>query len=421
MEQEIRTASGVSVYKYKNEASHGFFLSLFVRAGSMYESEENNGITHFLEHISIRNINKLMDGELYRELDRHGLEFNASTFSEMVQFYITGAPENFSFAADILCRLFSPVVLSAADIDAERRRIKAEIREADDKSSLLSFSNGIVHSGTSLARPITGTLGGVSKISARRLEEYRRSIFVRDNFFFYLTGSFTDENEKALISLIDSQSFPEGRANANVAPVCKSFGKRPQKVEVKNADFTMVRFCFDIDMKKVAVPVSDLIYDMLLSGYNSRLFIEMSENRGLFYDVSGAVERYRNIGQLYFTFELRERDLYGAIELVIELLSDFKKTLFGEQDCMKAGYVDNANMLLDDARELNFTMAYDNHIMNLSYPTISERIAAYKNVTPEDIRRGACEIFTPENLTLTLKGKKKKIDTKRIEEIIKKL
>ena len=85
---------------------------------------------------------------------------------------------------------------------------------------------------------------------------------------------------------------------------------------------------------------------------------------------------------------------------------------------MKTGYVDNAMMLLDDARDLNFTFAYDNHIMNLGYRDMNERILAYKNVTPKEIRAAACQIFTPKNLTLTVKGNKRKIDTEKLSRII---
>ena len=107
--------------------------------------------------------------------------------------------------------------------------------------------------------------------------------------------------------------------------------------------------------------------------------------------------------------------------MTVEILRDFKSRLYSDKELMKCAYVDNADMLYDDARELNFTMAYDNHIMKLSYPSLEDRKAAYARVTPEDIRRAACEIFTPKNLTVTLKGKKKRIDCEKIKQIISKL
>jgi predicted Zn-dependent peptidase len=388
----------------------------------MYESERDNGITHFLEHVAIRNINKLTGGELYSLLDKQGIEFNASTYSEMVQFYTSGATESFRTGADIITKVFSPIILDKSEIDTERKRIKAEIREADDKNSLLVFSNGIVHAGTSLSRSITGTLTGVDKITAKRLEEYRKSVFTKENVFFYVTGNYTDGDIEYLASLVEKYSLSESsEKHENIAPVSKNHFRRPSEAYVKNADFTSVRFTFDVDMKKVSTPETDLIYDMLLSGYGSRFFVEMSEERGLFYDLTGAVERYKNIGEFCFSYELRQKDLGDALKLTVEILNDFKKTLHAPDSLMKSGYVNNAYMLYDDARELNFTFAYDNHIMELGYPSLEERKRAYAEVTPEDIRRAACEIFKPENLTLTVKGNKKKIDTEEIKGIISSL
>ena len=418
-EEKIKTQNGVDIFYYKNPNIHGFYISLFLRAGSMYE--EISGITHFLEHAAIRNVGALMGGNLYSTLDRCGMDFNASTFSEMVQFYITGATTNFDRGADIISKLLSPIILTSADIRTERDRIKAEIREGDDRTSLSSFSYNIVYEGTSLARTITGTLGGVDKINRTRLEQYRRSVMTAENMFFYVTGNFTDENLRTLRENIEAYSLDHGEMQTNIAPVCTSFGKRDGKVHLKNADFTMLRFSFDMDMSRITVAESDLLYDMLLGGYNSRLFIEMSEKRGLFYDISGSSDRYGNIGTLVFSFEVRSGSVSDAVQTVVNILRDFKKNTPLPEEMMWADYVDNAGLLYDDPRELNFVFAYDNHIMNSGYKSIEERSAKYRAVTPERIREISDMIFRVENLTLTLKGNKKKIDLASIENIIKNL
>lgn len=419
MEERYLTDNGIEIFGYKNPHLHGFFISLFLRAGSMYESERDNGITHFFEHVSIRNVNKLMGGGLYSALDRNGVEFNASTYSEMVQFYVSGATDKFGFAAEVLSKLFSPIALDSGEIDLERRRIKAEIRESDDRNSLLSFSNRVVHSGTSLERSITGSLGTVSAINAKRLEEYRKRTFTKDNVFLYVTGNYSDSDIEGIRKLFSSVGeLPVGEAHNNVAPVSVSHFSRSNEVNIKSSDYTMVRFTFDIDMSKVSVPETDLIYDMLLSGYDSPFFIEMSEHRGLFYDLTGAVERYRNIGELYFSYEVKRQDLEKALSLTVELLNKFKKTVYPDGALMKCGYVDNAYMLYDDSRELNFTFAYDNHVMGLGYASLDERRRAYESVGGEDIKRAANEIFKRSNLTFTMKGDKKKTDSAAIEKIL---
>ncbi len=417
-EKRIIAKNGIPVFAYTNENSHSFFISAFLKSGSMYESERENGITHFLEHISIRNINKLMGGKLYPTLDRLGMEFNASTYGEMVQFYITGASENFKAGAEIISMILSPIVLDPSEIDAERARIKAEIREADDKSTLAHFTALEVWGGTSLSRPIAGTLGSVSRITLGKLEAYRRRSFTSENCFFYVSGNVSDEELELLAESVGGYSIDIGEIHDNTAPVPSNFGNRAPSVKLKNADFTKIRFSFDVDMSRVSSAELDLLYDIVLGGYNSDFFVEMSEKRGLFYDLGGSVERYANVASFTFSYEVKESKLYEAVQLTCTLLDGYASAVLDEARCMKAGYIDNAYMLYDDTRELNFTFAYDNHVLNLGYSSIEDRQRAYALVTPERIREVAAEIFNRKNLTVTMKGNRKRVDTERLEKII---
>ncbi len=416
-----KSKNGINFYSYKNSALHSFYISLFVKAGCMYEKEEQLGITHFLEHALIRNVNKLYGMELYSTLDKRGLEFNAGTYSEMVQFYISGASPNFGIAADIITKLFFPITLTRAELDSERKRIKAEIRESDDKTSLASFTSKKVFENTSLSSSIVGTNKTVDRVTLSSLENYRRHSMSRKNMFFYITGNFSENDIDQLIALVEKCDIEDGEENKNIAPIPLNFGKRTPEIHIKNSDYTMMRFTFDLDMTKYSVAETDLLYDMLLSGYNSKLFIEMSEKRGLFYDINGASERYKNIGTIYFSFELKEKDVYEAVRLVVDILNSIKDEKNAKSEFIKAGYVDNAYMLYDDARELNFTFAYDNHIMREGYADIGERKMRYENTNTKRLSDMAREIFIPSNLTVTMKGNKKRINMKEIQKTVEKL
>ncbi len=419
MEREIYSKSGIPVYSYTNSAAHSFFIALYLRAGSMYESDAEAGITHLFEHIAIRNINHRMAGELYRVLDRYGLEFNASTYNEMVQFYIAGPTKSIRVAADIIAAVLAPVTLPRSEVDKERARVRAEVREVGESTSLSTFASLAVWEGTPLKRSIMGTLGSISKIGVRALEDYRRRTLTADNLFAYVTGAVGDEDIAYLAAALDGYELGRGEAHDNIAPSPAGFLNRAAVLHIKNADFTGVKFTFDLTMSEVTMPELDLLYDVLFGGYSSDFFIELSENRGLFYDLGGAIERYSNIGTLSFTYELREAHLYKALALTVDILRRYKTDLIAPDRMMKAGYTDGAMMLYDDARELNFTFAYDNHIMKQGYPDLAARAAAYAAVTPERLREVARTVFTPSRLTLALKGNKRRIDTEKIAEIIK--
>lgn len=421
LEKSHLSKNGIRIYSIENPAQHGFFLSLFVRAGSIYEREEESGITHFLEHVAIRNIHYLMGEELYATLDRYGLEFNASTFNEMVQFYISGAKENFSKAAEILCRVFSPIALPRSEIDLERLRIKAEIREGDEKNSLAAFTMGVLYPDSPLKNSIVGTVRSVNAITGRKLEACRAAAMTTENIFFYATGAVGEGEIASLLSVLERYDLPRGDCRESAPRLPASFGKRAGAVHIKNADFTMLRFNFDVDMSRVTSPELDLLYDLLLSGYGARFFVEMSEKRGLFYDISGGLDRYTNAGLFYFSFEVKEKNVPQAIALVLEILQDLKTNVCKTDDLIKAPYLDNAYLLYDDARELNFTFAYDAHILGLPYRGIEDRREAYRKIEGERVRDVARTVFCLENLTLTVKGNKKKLNGTELSALLRTL
>ena len=80
-------------------------------------------------------------------------------------------------------------------------------------------------------------------------------------------------------------------------------------------------------------------------------------------------------------------------------------------------YTDNAYMIYDDNEGFNWQRAYESHIMNGRERSIEESRNAYLAVTPGRLSQIAAEIFTADNLVLSLKGNQKKIDPDRIRQI----
>ena len=185
----MHTASGVRVYSFPT-ATHSFNLSLYIPAGPLFDDPSVAGISHFYEHAVFRNINKLMDYKLYSVLDSLGLTLSGATYNELIQFSVQGAPSHFIRGAEILLLALSPFVIKKAELDAERERVKREIREDTYLSSVDAMCQKLVWEGTPLAETITGTVGNISKISLSALSKHAESITGAENIFFYLTGAF---------------------------------------------------------------------------------------------------------------------------------------------------------------------------------------------------------------------------------------
>lgn len=383
----------------------------------MYESDRENGITHLLEHLSFRNANKIKNGEFYRLIDSLGLNFSACTYRDLVQFSVTGAAGALRKAGELTCLLLLPLILDRRETDLEIKRIKAEIREGDEKNSLEFFSDSFVWENTPLRNPITGTASGLDRFTLAQMEEQRKKIFSSENLFFYLTGKVSDADCLALCDLIDAAGITScGSFRDGSAPLPAGFGRRGCRVELKNSPGCACRFSFDVDTSKITVPTLRLLYDVLFCGESCRLFMELSERSGLIYDYDARLCQYANCAVISFSFETDPRRLDDALEVCVRTLGELKRSAGEDLALALPAYTDNACLLLDSAEDLNWTRGYNGLILGEIYPDEAMRPEAYRRVTPEDLEVAASLILDPENLVFCLKADRKKTDLASIRE-----
>ena len=81
-------------------------------------------------------------------------------------------------------------------------------------------------------------------------------------------------------------------------------------------------------------------------------------------------------------------------------------------------YTDNAYFIYDDNEGFNWQRAYENHIMNGKTRSLEETREQFLAVTPERLKEMAREIFTRENLCLSLKADKKKLNLEKLRESV---
>ena len=417
-EEKRVAANGVEIYSMKSPGLHGFCLCVYAKAGVLYEEDNERGISHFVEHIVFRNINSVMGGNLYDTLDEAGLSFTAATYKEFIQFCITGESSKFSLAGDILLKLFEELTVErlGEDFELERGRIRAEIREYDEKASLDWLVKNDVWQATSLANMITGTLGDVSKITVAKCEKARKKMFSRGNFFFYATGNYDEKDIDSLCAEIGGVAVENAVPRENVCVIPKKYMNRDSTVLTKDASYYMVELCFDFDVPKAPKPMRNLFYDMMFAGENCRFFKALSEDMGYIYSYDAKIEEYKNAGNLSISYEVTLKDLYNSLEMAATLFNRMKKDSEGLSRA-KVFYTSNACLSLDNAEELNWNMAYENYILNEDIISIDDKRQRYEKVTSEDVEALAKRVFKTKNLVIGIKGRKKKLDLERIRKI----
>lgn len=422
MEQTACTGPEVPIACDCSPSLHSFVLSLTLLAGPLYEKEGEEGVSHFFEHLVFRNINRMMDGALYRTLDRFGLTFDACTYREMIRFSISGPPARFREAAEIFTRILAPFSLTARDLDLERRRIKAEIAEADERQSLDHFAAQKVWAGTPVQKLITGTCASLDRLGVRRMREAAETILREGKPFFYITGAVPADAPSVLRSCAARYPYRQGAGlRRNLAPLPAAFLHRKEALFCKSADYCAVWMSFDFDARRHPRAERDLLYAMLFSGESSRFYEALSEETGCLYGYDALIEEYRNAGVFSLSFSVRPALLLPAVEKTVAALNAAKMPDPEGFAAAQGQYTETMDMLLDDPEELNWTMAYERRVLGAGYASLRERKAAYRAVQPEAAAALASELFVPENLTVCLKGRRERIPLPALRTALRRL
>lgn len=407
--------NGIRLVDRRNNQYHSFCIGVYLPAGSMYESEKQNGITHLFEHCVFRNIKSKYSEDFYDLMTGHGLDLNACTYREFIQFEISGIPSGADFAGDILIGIFQPLQLSREDYQAELGRIKAEIRENDERNTVKALLNDHVWKGTALANAITGRRGRLSRISRKQLEEYRKSIFFPGNVLVCLTGNIPQSQVENMVKLLSTVSLHSQQVRRmNLAPVPADFGRRCPAVHTANGKYCTMALGFDIDNAKCPVGIRDLLHVTLFTGDNALFFRRLSEDKPLLYSYDAVMEQYRNISNIQVSFEIDPDDIVNVLREIRCLLEDLRNGRFSF-DLNLQKQLTQWQIQQDYVCDYNWVIAYDNYLLGAE-PVWDDRdlLGRYAKVSREEMVRCAGEIFRKCNLTLAIRGPKRNIPTESI-------
>lgn len=391
----------------------------------LYE-EDNFGITHFLEHIHFRRLGNRTQKELYYQIESIGGYFGACTAKEFIQFYFTASPKYFSELATIASDLLGEVEANSKEFNAEKRIILSEIREDNQGNDVDFLANKFIWKDTNLQNPVLGSIASVKGITLEDIRNEKEKIFTRNNIFYYVTGNFCDEDILTLSKEVERYSLDSrtDRENGNIAKIPENFMNRDAFVKLSQRKYFMhdVKISFDVDFTKVSRLEMIYLDSILTDGLCSLIRAELIEKKGLTYSFSSTIEEYSNIGIYSFNFEVYKSKLYEAVESFVSVFKGVKKEI-SEKD-MQATRVfktDNQMGMLDDPEGLNWTFAYQNHIINNKYSDISSLAEEYRQIAKERLVEISNQIFTRNNVVLVSIGNKKGLSEEKLHGILAEL
>ncbi|GLC43073.1 hypothetical protein PLESTF_001205200 [Pleodorina starrii] len=152
-------------------------LGMWINSGSRFETDANNGVAHFLEHILFKGTKKRTVKDLEVEVENMGGQLNAYTGREQTCYYAKVMQKDVGKAVDILSDIILNSNLDARAIDRERDVILREMEEVNKQSSELVFDHlhATAFQYSPLGRTILGPVENIKSINRDQLVEYMKT------------------------------------------------------------------------------------------------------------------------------------------------------------------------------------------------------------------------------------------------------
>ena len=375
--------------------------------GSRYETEKENGLAHFLEHMFFKGTKKRPNTiDISRELDAIGAEYNAYTAKDHTAYYAKVEAHHWGTALDVVSDLFLNAKLEQEEIERERGTILQEINMYEDmpQRRVGEHFEKLLYGTHPLGREILGP--------KENIKSFKRSDFIK-----YLNRGYTAQNVVVGVAgKIDPKKVKK-EIEKHFAHIRR--GKRPAFKKIKERQTKPALALHHKKTDQTHIIVGVRAYDMfhkdrfalsilatiLGGGMSSRLFMEVRERRGLAYSVHTGVDTYHDAGYLATQCGVEHENLEKAL---VVILGEYKKAameLVDAEELKKAKEYIKGHFALgmegsDDVAGYLVTQEAVRHQVMLP----KERNKAIDRVTAEDIRRVAQDIFTDKRLNMAVIG-----------------
>jgi predicted Zn-dependent peptidase len=397
--------NGLTIVTEPMSSVRSVSVGIWLRTGARQERPEDNGISHFIEHMLFKGTKKRSAEEIARAADSIGGHLDAFTAKETTSYSIKVLDEHLPKAFDILADLVKNPLFKDEHIANESRVIQEEIKMVEDTPDDLvhEIFTQTYWRGHALGRPILGTRRTVRGFDRKRLLSYFRRHYAPNNLLIAAAGHV----EHSQIMDLTQQEFgglrPAAPPRKGPVPVPHPHMQVRHKKDLEQVHICVGTPCYP-QAHQNRFPAY-ILNSVLGGGMSSRLFQNIREKRGLAYAVFSSLSSFHDAGCLGVYAGTAAEKAQQVIDLVLHEFSELRSTLINQEELQRAKDYLKGSLLLSlessNSRMGNVARQEMYFGRSISMDEIARSVDA---VMCEQVQGVAQEFFQPDRFAVTVLG-----------------
>jgi predicted Zn-dependent peptidase len=391
-------------------------LGVWWKTGSRYEDEENNGISHFIEHMLFKGTTRRTAQDIAREIDAVGGVLNAFTGKEYTCLYARVLKQDMDLAIDVLADMCRHSTFSKDDIEKEKRVVVQEIKMIEDNPEEYAFDlfTADYYKGHPLGMPVLGVEESVERFTRDRLVGHYQRHHSPTNTIITAVGRIDhDAFVKRIAELFTG--FEDAGPPLPALPPPRSYSG----VKVYEKDLEHVYLCLgtdgvsQTDKRRYGLYALNAIVGGSMS---SHLFQEIREKRGLVYNVFSYVNCFEDVGNFGISTSSSEESVEEVIGLIKEEASRLKASGITPAELAFSKEHIKGNFFISlEGSEARMGRLAKNEIYFDCYEPIKETLKRIDRVQKPQVDEMSALIFgQPESMALSVLGPAKQSTIERL-------
>jgi len=397
--------NGLRVLTCPMRNTRSITVLILVKAGTKYEKKEENGISHFLEHMCFKGTKRRpLPLDISQEIDGVGGVFNAFTSKDWTGYFVKVDFSHFKLALDTVSDIFLHSIFKKQEIEKERGVIIEEIKMIEDTPThyIQDLWEKILYKDQPAGWDIAGTKETVSKIQRENLINYVNKLYRAKNTVIGVAGRISQKDVTPLVKnyFSDIKRGEEGKRK-KVKEKQKEPGKLFFKKETQQTHLALGVRAFNLfDKRRYAL---SLLATILGGNMSSRLFQELREKRGLAYYISTSFEPNPDTGYLVTYTGINHKKIDEAVDLILKEYRRIKEKAPTEKEVNQAKEYLKGRLRLSLENSQAIASFYTRQeLIKSKILTPEEEIKAIERVTSFEIKEAAKEIFRKGKLNLAV-------------------
>lgn len=192
----VRLTNGFTVLVKEDARFPLVSLRLYVRAGSTYETPEEAGISHMLEHMVFKGTENRPRGQIASDVEATGGYLNAFTSFDYTCYLTDMLSEHWKTGVDVLKDMAFHPLLDPAELESEKEVVVAELKRGEDNPGqcLFRVMQRSALKGTPYYSPIIGYENTVRGLSREAILAYISRLYQPQSMLLVVCGDIkTDE------------------------------------------------------------------------------------------------------------------------------------------------------------------------------------------------------------------------------------